>query len=181
MARVHDWESSLHDFETAEYRAAFCDSDESSDDDMELSPGQASQELADFLISLQMRGRLSARDVCTICFLAKSANLCGAAAEFAYKPSAPSGHFQRHLDRILKVDEALGDDIYEMTVPGSDKLILGRTPLSLPAIPPHETLAQEVAELSNGAELLEQKRAAIEWGQAYEQRPVVRAAESSEL
>ena len=97
------------DDDESDHSAWDCESSDSEcdNDDQLPSPTQASQELADYLLDLKTRGRLSARDVCVISHLAKRAGVKGATAEFAYKPSAQSGKFQAHLDTIIKPSQVL--------------------------------------------------------------------------
>ena len=52
----------------------------------EMTPLEAGQELADFLITLKQIGRLSAKDVCVLCHYATIAGLTGPATEFSFLP-----------------------------------------------------------------------------------------------
>ena len=94
-------------------------SDESDDENAET----AGQELANFLINLKQIGRLSAKDVCTIAYLAKLCGLQGPATAFAFRPNAPTRHYNRHLNVCMKIDEVLYDS-YTSQVPGHDKYAL---------------------------------------------------------
>ncbi len=117
--------------------------EEEEEQDQNISQEQASREFADMLIDLKTKGRLSARDVCVLSFYAKHAGLQGPACDFAFRPSAPTGHFQRHLDSSLG-GEGLLNDAYTLAVPSYDKYSLSRVVLDIPALPLHEALQAEL-------------------------------------
>ena len=80
---------------------SFEQNDFSSDEADDGEAAASSLELADYLYSLRVNGSLSARDVCVIAWFGQKAGLKGAATDFAFRPDAPSGHYQRHLDAIV--------------------------------------------------------------------------------
>ena len=146
----------------------------------DMSADEASQDLADLLIDLKMRNKLSAKDVCIIAYLGKKAGLTGAATTLAYNPNAPTGHFNRHLKRVLHIDENL-EDSYELELPICDKHTGERVTLKHPAMAAHECLVDEVA---GKPELEAQLRHAIADGslsEAYFQHEVVQQATGEDV
>ena len=68
------------------------------------------------LLSLYARGFLSAKGVCTICWLAQKAGAHGEGLHrIAFDPESDSGSFNRHLQRVLPVSSTAELDI--VTVP----------------------------------------------------------------
>ena len=59
---------------------------------------QAGTALADLLLQLHREGLMTAKHTCLISHYAHKAGACGRVAEYAFRPGAPSGHYQRHLD-----------------------------------------------------------------------------------
>jgi hypothetical protein len=56
----------------------------------------------EILVWLVGRGkRISAKWVCVLCWYAARAGQKGPAGEFGFRPDAPTGHYQRHLDTVL--------------------------------------------------------------------------------
>jgi hypothetical protein len=105
----------VHSFEQDRHRWAVCSDD--SESDGELPADDASNELLDFLATLKLQGELSAKDVCIIAHLGAAAGLTGPAAKLAYNPKAPSGHFNRHFKKVLKLDTEVDgqDSCYDTT------------------------------------------------------------------
>ena len=147
-------------------------SDTSAEDDTQEG---ASQLLADLLVELKMRGTLSAKDVCLIAYYASGAGMVGPAATFAFRPGAPTGHYSRHLNAVLKLDDYI-QDAYTLDVPGHDKYARDRQIFHIPCLPPHETLANEISKSQTAAFDLRAKCAEKEWSDSYFQHEVVRAA-----
>ena len=157
-----------------------CSDGESPDDGQEAQ--DPSQELADYLVALKLQGKPASEDVCVICFLAQSAGMRGAATALARKPGDQStNHYQRHLDKVLGVEACLGDQEYQLEVPGSDKYAFGRFPVELPALCPHEVLGAEVEQDGGALSQLKTEAASLEWGQAFAQHPVKQAAQPGEV
>ena len=119
--------------------------DDDDDAGEEIAKEHACQELADFLVHLKQRGRLSAKDVCTIALYCKTLGIGSPVADLAFRLNAPSGHYNRHLKTVLKIDEALADS-YTLGVPSYDKWENERFTLDIPVLCPHEVLSQEVKE-----------------------------------
>jgi hypothetical protein len=174
---MHAFEEQHHFDHDAAFVVASDDSD--SDEDGPLTPAQSSQELADLLGELKLRGKLSARDVCLISWYAKLAGLTGAAADFAFRPSAPTGHYNRHFKAVLKLGMEV-ESSYTFAVPGHDRYSTDRMVHQVPAIVPHETLAAELVAEPHLLGRLQNSVRDVEWSDVYYNHPVVQAAAPGE-
>ena len=154
-------------------------SDDEDDEDRDPSEGEGGDMFAEALLLLKMKGKISARDVCVLSYYAKHAGLTGPAVDFAYKPSSPSGHFQRHLDRVLKIDSRVSD-AYEFDVPKFERLRGERTTETIPSLLASEQLAKEVEETPGIQFRLEESLACREWASVYTSHPVVTSAPEGE-
>jgi hypothetical protein len=67
------------------------DSDSAEDDDSAMTPAQAGDALAETLLSLQNRGIISARWVCTLAFLSEKAGANGFVQKLSFHPNSNSG------------------------------------------------------------------------------------------
>lgn len=148
--------------------------------DDEVTPEIAGQEFADMLFDLKVKGRLSARDVCVLSFYASLAGLVGPACDFGFRPSAPTGHFQRHLDTIVGTNTKV-EGAYMLTVPAYDKYGLSRTTIDIETIPMHEALNSEVENNPDVQARLVASIAANEWTDHYTQHVVKRTAPEGEV
>ena len=170
-------EAPWHSFEEDDDEVAWVASDDEYDDmnvSREPTSHVAGLEFSVVLIWLQTSGKISARDVCVLCYWAKHANLTGPATEFALRPDSPTGHFQRKLDACLGVKESIGAHAYSLTVPGTDRHAASRNKQAITTIVPHETLAEEIATTPEALGQLQDAVDNLEWGRSYAQHPVVR-------
>ena len=102
----------------------------------------AGRELAEHLLTLNHEGRLTAKDTCIIAHWATKAGATGPVTDLAFRPNAPSGHFQRHLDAVsgLGADSPL---FYRVPVPCHTKHDQRRRVIDVQVMPPHECLHRE--------------------------------------
>ena len=149
--------------------------DSESEHEDEPSPQAASQQLADLLIDLKFKGKLSAKNVCLICWYGRAAGLTGAAANFALRPHSPSGHYNRHIKAKLNLG-AYVENVYDLAVPGFDRFDSERVDLTLPTLPPHESLAKELEDNPRLELALARSVVDQEWSDAYTSNEVVRSA-----
>jgi hypothetical protein len=159
------------------------DSGDESDDSAEqnFKPHEAGLEFADFLLDLKVKGkRLSARDVCVLCHYAKAAGIQGPACDMAFRPNAPTGHYQRHLDSSTELNAKL-DGVYNLMVPSYDKYELSRAELEVPSLPMHECLNAEVENDVSVAESFKASLRGKEWTDVYFNHPVVKSSKNDEL
>ena len=94
--------------------------------DTDPSPDEARAEFANVLIELPLKGKISAKDFCTLAYYAKFAQLVGPMRDFAYKPSAHSGHFRRQATKTLGVEADFLQESCTLSVPGLDKYAVSR-------------------------------------------------------
>eukprot|EP00969_Alexandrium_andersonii_P290795 12853386-Alexandrium_andersonii.AAC.1 len=91
----HSWEQPAHSWER-EHR--WGDSDEELEDPSGAEAGEVFTEL---LLSMLWRGqKMSAKAACCLSYWAARAGAAGPVAAYGYNPTAPSGHFQRHIDKV---------------------------------------------------------------------------------
>ena len=91
------------------------DDDEDEDDP---SPRFAGHQLVELLIWLKLSGTLTAKYVCLIAYWASRADgHLEEVGKLGKKPKSPSGHFQRHLDRVLGVEEEIAERQAKLKVP----------------------------------------------------------------
>lgn len=128
---------------------------------------------AEFLTDRYRRGVMSAHDLCLIAYWATCAGAQGFVTKLAKGPGAASGHYSRHLRKLLEMDEAEGRQMI-LKVPGHSRHEFARVEMDLPCVPPHELLH---AEVSDHPELIEKVREEAEAGTLppmYTEHPVVR-------
>ncbi len=140
------------------------------------SPEEASQELADYCLDLNLRGTLSAEMTCVIAYFAKLAGVQGAMAELAEHPRSTGGHFQRRIDRALGHFKDMKESSYMLTLAARDRTDIERALRTMPVLPPHEALAQELASNASWQTKLQEAIAADTYAENYKQHPAVLAA-----
>ena len=112
-----------------------------------MSRKEMGEALAEMLMRIKYQHRpLYAKDVCILAYLAHGAGATGPVEKLRFRPDAPSGHFQRHLDSVLAVPGAS-----EFTQPvempvhagwGDGARIMERRPM----VPFHEELSKQLAD-----------------------------------
>lgn len=151
------WESRAHSFDNTDVDSdheGFWDASDSDDEPLERSPEQASESLLSCLFGLHFAGKLSAKSLCLICWFAGKAGGAAPLEKFGFRPDAPSGHYQRHLDTCkgIKMKEQ-NSWRYTIAIPGHAKHDNCRTTHNIMVNVPHEVLHKEISsdrELSNG-------------------------------
>lgn len=150
----------------------------------DLIPHEAGEEFAELLLDLKAKGKLSAKDVCSLCWYASGARVNGPANDMWLHPDSKTGHFQRKLDTVCGFGSHV-ENGYTLPVPGVGKTDSSdddqRMTLSLPCLPIHECLQEE---LDTSPEVLQQCKDRLngkEWSSHYWEHPVVRSAEPDEL
>ena len=132
-----------------------------------------------FLMSLNVRGKLSAKDVCTIALLAKQCGATGPVTDLSFRSDASSGHYQRRVTAALKLDEPL-ERAYTLQVPAREKDTIERTTIEIPVMPFHENLAEELQTNQGLSFQLRESLENHEWTAQYHQHPIVRGAATGE-
>ena len=136
-----------HQWERNAYWEA-CGTESDTDADAENIEGRsAGAVLADLLPSLLFAGTLSARTVCIIAFWCMKAGCEGAeVARLSFRPGAPSGHYQRHLDTVLDIDPRKLKHTTDIEVPGYEKHSLCRSVRDTPVQVIHNVLDEEMGK-----------------------------------
>ena len=144
-------------------------------EEFDVSTEEAGDMLAQFLMSLHVAGQLRARSLCIICWWASKAGGIGGFADYAFRPNAPTGHFQRHVDCVNKVNlKDLGKAMLKLDLPMCSKFDASRSSHSMPVQSPHECLVQEVQDSPSILQELEDKTTSGYWPPAYAAHAVVR-------
>jgi hypothetical protein len=131
----------------------------------------AVEEVLDMLMSLYMGSIISARVFCVLCYwLAKAGLPFG---QYGLRPHASSGHYKRHLDKVLGVHD-FSKDLYEVPIAGHRKHDLSRTRHNICSLPPHEQLNAEVASDPSIDLRLEEAKRDKSLPPAYFEHPVVK-------
>ena len=137
----------------------------------------AGHELAEFLIQLNVEGKLSAKDTCLLSHWAARAGAQGPVCDLAYRPAgttrASSGHYQRRLDKKAGLRGA-SEDFYHILVPGHTKHSGTRSIHTVKVYPPHERLHKEVTE--DPAILAQSRAQEATWPPSFKAHKVVRGA-----
>ena len=134
---------------------------------------EAGFSLYQHLVSLYALSKLSAKDLCVACHYAANAAVAGGDfVSLAMEPTAPSGHFQRQVSKVLPSPGPL----CWISIPMMHR-DTGRIQTLVPMRPAHEALAAEV--IAN-PELVSECRKK-QWPESYETSPVVLQAEAAGL
>ena len=114
--------------------------DDESDGD-EVSPAAATELMIDAVLNLVFAGSLSAKSACVIFWWAGKAGLDNV-RRWGFRPDAPTGHYQRHLDSLLG-SRRQRQERYHVNIPGYQKHSRGREIRKTPVQVPHEMLDAE--------------------------------------
>lgn len=143
--READWESYLRE------QAGLDPCNESSDEEDACrhrapTKNEAGDRLFSYLLDqLESGGRVSAKMICIIGYWAALSGAEGKVGNLSVHPQSSSGNFQKHLDVLMKHNEAK-DIIYNLDVPGYCRSELGNSTISLPVAPAHERLLQDIVD-----------------------------------
>jgi len=134
-------------------------------DHEDVTPAQAVELLAEYIIDLKLRGVLSATQACVLCHWAKKAGLEGTVALLAMPPlpqrataaerkKDQTGAFSRKFDQVTGIMEE-ADDFYLMRTPCSFRSEGVRSNSEIVVWPPLEALAEEIDANSEMADELQ--------------------------
>ena len=145
------------------------------DYDNDVTSELAAEELGAMLIHMKMSGVFSARQCCIICFWASRAGVNGVVSDLAMPPNRDSGKYSEQFDSV--VGNAPDDiDAYDVPMAVARRFDLSREFSSIPFLPPHEVLAEElIDEASKVTESLRLAKASGKMPLAYTEHPVVLA------
>ena len=138
----------------------------------DVGPDAAGEEFVQTLLELHFAGKLAAKTLCILCYWAEKAGVA-AAKNYAFRPGAPSGHFQRHLDGVLGTDLEHG---YDLPLPSHSKYDVSRTLNTNLVLCPHECLQSEMQGVPAGE--VQKKLRAAAWPETYWEHELVKDAEA---
>lgn len=137
------------------------------EDDVEPTPGE---EFMMALTDLLLFGKISNKDVCTLCYWAHKAGIAEAEG-LALRPGSRSGHFGRKVRSVL--GHCNPTQLYTFEVPGHKKHDLDRTTCASTAFPLHEQLAKSIADGVGAITRLAEKARAGDLPKVYTEHPIV--------
>ena len=170
-SKQHEWEVSTHEWESWPQRPIW-----EADSDGEIACGEkdAQDNFVMALLELKNKGRVSARDVCVLCYWAGKGGLGEEVQRMGMSPASQSGHFQRHLDTVLS-SEAATEEYYELPLPGHSNWSLNRVTRNVVTKPAHEQLHAELATKPNLERELQARVRSKQMPPSYDNHPVVLA------
>ena len=143
MFREHSWEAA-RPHGTQNWEELGCDTGHDADSEDADPVEQATQEFADFLVDIYLSGGLSAKQFCILCHYAAAGGMRRPVHDYAKAPGAPTGHYQRFLSN--KMFARNPDKLYWVDTVGSRKHMgAARVGFSIPVVPLHEALANDLA------------------------------------
>ena len=115
------------------------------EEDQDKVKNDASEELVEYLLRLQVRGKIHANDFCVISHWAARAGAVGETLKkAALPPGKASGSYSRHLSRALKLSYPV--ELYELKCPGHERREIGRVEITILCLPLQELLAKELED-----------------------------------
>ena len=143
-ARAHSWEEpargSRHRWEEDDDPAPDSDEEPAAPED---DPAVAAEMFLDQMLGLYFNSTISAEKLCTTCYYAGLGGMPESVSRLGFRPGAPSGHYQRYLDRVLEFSKHR-TKIYQLEVCGQRKSDISRTSYSLPIMPLHEIVQEDI-------------------------------------
>lgn len=151
--------------------------DSTSDSDAGPSVAETpGDQFVDYLVGLFLARDLSAKSFCTIMHLACEAGV-SEAKRYAYKPDAPSGHFNRHLLKTMPALSQIGS-LYQFQIPSFHRDALARGEHTLFTLPAHEALDEALRKDTSSGDRLQSAIAEGRLPPAYFSHPVVRGSQT---
>ena len=152
--------------------------DDVDDNDPKFALDLATQAFLDFVLDLTDESKISAKDVCVLCWYAPKAGMSDGVRRIGFRPDAPSEHYQRHLDSVLDFAERRSQ-FYKLQVVGTRKQDASRSTFDMCVVPGHEVFNAAVegdaglserlchAKTTNG---LPQVGTSIQWSKETQRR-----------
>ena len=145
----HSWEAAALHMQSSGAVPVLDDHDETwgaddvDDNDPKLAVDLATQAFLNYLLDLADESKISAKDVCVLCWYASKAGMSDDVRRIGFRPDAPSGHYQRHLDSVLDFAERQSQ-FYKLQVVGTRKQDASRSTFDMCVVPGHEVFNAEV-------------------------------------
>ena len=133
-----------HAWEEANYQGHAWEALDNPGDSDEEEPTPERQFIEELLTPYNL-SQVSAKYICILCFWLTKIGISDEIGKFGLSPDADSGHFQRHLDKVLGFSKDRREE-YHLTVPGNTRRGISRDEFELAVLPPEEVLDQELAE-----------------------------------
>ena len=147
--------------------------DDVDDNDPKLAVDLARQAFLDYLLDLADESKISAKDVCVFCWYASKAGMSDDVRRIGFRPDAPSGHYQRHLDSVLDFAERQSQ-FYKLQVVGTRKQDASRSTFDMCVVPGHEVFNAEVEGDAGLSERLCYAKTTNGLPKNYHEHPVVK-------
>lgn len=175
-AAAHEWDVSDGEaHEAHQQEPGAWDSATEEEEEIDEEGRRAQEHMVEMVLNANARGRMPATESCVLLHWAAKGGL-EAARSFGKAPGAPSGHYQRHLDTALGLDER-DPSHYMFDMPAYDKARETRQVKGQVAIPAHESL---VAEARRDSRLRDVHLEHAEWPPAYHEHPAIAAAPAAD-
>eukprot|EP00969_Alexandrium_andersonii_P038648 1694005-Alexandrium_andersonii.AAC.1 len=165
-------------WEAPDYGEASSDEEE----DPNKNPRAAANMFLDMVVELYLESKLSAKQLCEMCWWASRAGMAGELVqEYALRPGQKgTGNYQRHLDNALGLNRE-EREFHILACPGHPRSeAFGRRQMKLPFRPPHELFEDMLAEEPGTLLQLQEQVEAGQQPPAYHDHPVVRGAAEGE-
>ena len=138
---LHSWEERCWEQEVANGECQSGNEDESE----ELPVGDEAAEMLVSLLFAMLHGgiRMSAKHLCIICFWASRAGIGGPCKTYSFRPNAPSGHYQRHID-AKDGSRDKHKETHTLQIPLHEKWSASRVVADVPVLVPHSEIIKDI-------------------------------------
>ena len=143
----------------------------------QCEPADALRLAGEMLVDLKWAGKLSAREVCTLCFWLAKAGNGGILKDLAVHPERSSGQYSKHFDLIVQTRRCDTEgDFYIMQSPCYVRSQAMRCVEPLYVLTPLEAIEEEIRTTPKINERLASMTAAGDFPAAYFEHPVKQRA-----
>ena len=147
--------------------------DDVDDNDPKLAVDLATQAFLDYMLDLADESKISAKDVCVLCWYESKAGMSDDVRRIGFRLDAPSGHYQRHLDSVLDIAERQSQ-FYKLHVVCTRKQDDSRSTFDMCVVPGHEVFHAEVEGDAGLSERLCHAKTTNGLPKHYHEHPVVK-------
>lgn len=182
MPAESSWEDPARDWDRPEAATSDVHWEDSGDEAPleSLSSEECQTEFAKLLTDMYVTGALSAKSLCLVCYWAMRSGAKGPIVQLGMAPTPHTGHYQRHLDSVLRLKETEAK-MHRIAVPVYSKNSASRESTLLEVLPPHEAIWEETTEDPTIREEFEAQLRNQEWGAAYKTHPVTQGRSKGEV
>ena len=122
-----------------------------------ISREDAGAMLTEYLLELKDTGVLRANHVCILSWWAHYAGAAGEVERLKFRPDTASGNFHKHLDRVRDAPKDCGS-YYKLAVPAFSRKDGRRIEATIPAVPLHEAMKNDMKSMQDPSGLLQHVR-----------------------